>query len=81
MPTPPLIDDLPSLRRFVRIGEVSRMTGLPPSTVYQKMSDGSFPRSIRLGPRGTAWLEEELIDWQRARLAERQNLQIIPQQK
>ena len=62
------------LRRFLRIGEVSRMTGLPPSTVYQKMSDGSFPRSIRLGPRLTAWLEEELLEWQRARLAERETV-------
>ena len=62
-----------SLVRFLRIGEVSRMTGLPPSTVYQKMAEGSFPKSIRLGPRIKAWLEDELVAWQQACLAERED--------
>jgi predicted DNA-binding transcriptional regulator AlpA len=34
-------------RRFIRIGKVCERTGLPPSTVYQKMAEGSFPKSIR----------------------------------
>jgi prophage regulatory protein len=64
-------DTGPKLKRFLRIKEVSRITALPPSTVYQKMADGSFPKNIRLTPRITAWDAEDVAEWQQARIAER----------
>ena len=65
------MSDQAQLKRFLRIGEVTRLTGMPPSTVYQKMAEGTFPKNIPLGPRMRAWLEDDLIQWQQARLAER----------
>ena len=57
--------------RFLRRPAVSDLTGLPESTLYALMAEGRFPKSFRLGPRASAWLESEVIAWQEARLAER----------
>jgi len=59
------------LRRFLRIREVCATTGLPVSTVYEKMQEGSFPKNVRLTPRVVAWVEDEILEWQQARIAER----------
>jgi prophage regulatory protein len=59
-------------RRFLRIGKVVELTGLPPSTIYAFMAAGTFPKSIPLGgPRVKGWDEREIIAWQEARIAER----------
>ena len=58
-------------RRFLRISRVVELTGLRPSTLYLMMSEGRFPKSISLGPRIRAWAEDEICEWQDARIAER----------
>jgi prophage regulatory protein len=57
--------------RFLRREEVTRITGLPQSTIYEKMSEGSFPKNLRISPRLCAWRETEITKWQRDRIAER----------
>jgi prophage regulatory protein len=57
--------------RFLRRDEVTRITGLPVSTIYEMMGRGAFPKNFRISPRLTAWRESELAAWQRARIAER----------
>lgn len=57
--------------RFLRRPAVSALTGLPESTLYALMAEGRFPKSVKIGPRASAWLESEVIAWQEARLAER----------
>jgi len=57
--------------RFLRREEVTRITGLPQSTIYQKMSEGSFPKNFHISPRLCAWRETEIAKWQRDRIAER----------
>ena len=60
-------------RRFLRIGEVARMTGLSQSMIYQKAAAGRFPKSVNLGgERAKAWIEDEIVSWQEARIAERE---------
>jgi prophage regulatory protein len=41
------------------------------SKIYREMSEGKFPRPIRLGPKAVAWLEHELDAYLAARLRER----------
>ena len=41
------------------------------STLHRKSRNGSFPRPIKLGERSVAWLENEIIGWEQARIAER----------
>ena len=43
--------------------EVSLITGLSRSTIYQYMSEGKFPQSISLGGRMTGWSSESIDDW------------------
>jgi len=59
--------------RFIKIKEVTNKTGLGRSTVYKFIADGKFPKSISLGDRAVAWVEEEVTEWMETRLAERNN--------
>ena len=46
-----------------RLPVVKARTGLPGSTIYQKIADGEFPEPINLGPRSVGWLADEVDDW------------------
>ena len=45
---------------LLRRREVERLTTLGKSPIYRMMSDGDFPRPVRLGCRAVAWLEEDI---------------------
>ena len=49
--------------RLLRIEEVMQITGLPKSTIYNKIHKGTFPKPYRVGPRSVRWKESEIIDW------------------
>ena len=52
--------------RLLRLPEVMARVGLKRSAIYQRMTDGRFPRSRSLGPKCTVWIESEIDDWIRA---------------
>ena len=52
-----------SLGRLLRLPEVIARVGLKRSAIYQRMSDGRFPRSRSLGPKCTVWVEAEIDEW------------------
>lgn len=58
--------------KILRLPAVKSMTGLSRSSIYQKIIDGDFPRSILLGPRTVGWLESEVAAWIQAKVAESQ---------
>ena len=68
-------------KRFIRLPEVLSRTGYGRTTIYRKMEDGSFPRSVKLdGPpkdpeafdsRAVAWIEDEVEQWIESRIEER----------
>lgn len=58
--------------RFIKLKEVINITGLSRSTVYKFITDNKFPKSVSLGDRAVAWVEDEVTDWMEARLAERE---------
>lgn len=45
------------------------MTGLARSTIYKYISDGQFPKQIKLGARAAGWSREEVEQWLSAKLA------------
>jgi prophage regulatory protein len=51
------------VNRIVRLPEVKRLTGLSRSTIYLRISIGSFPRPVSLGGRAVGWLEAEVQQW------------------
>ena len=49
--------------KLIRIKDVMERTGLARSTVYKYISEGRFPRPIKLGSRAVAWVESEIESW------------------
>jgi prophage regulatory protein len=48
---------------ILRIPTVKARTGLSRSSIYQRVTDGSFPRPISLGARAVGWVESEIEGW------------------
>ena len=71
-------------KRFIRLPEVLSRTVYGRTTIYRKMEDGSFPRSVKLdGPpkdpeafdsRAVAWIEDEVEQWIESRIEERDSV-------
>ena len=67
--------------RFIRLNEVMSRTGYGRTSIYRKMEDGSFPKSLKLGgppkdpnefdSRAIAWIEEEVDQWIESRIQDR----------
>jgi len=55
--------------RFLRLPEVLARTGLSRSTIYVRLEQGRFPRPVSLGARAVGWIESEVDEWMRARIA------------
>ena len=56
--------------RFLRLPEVLERTGLSRSTIYVRLAAGRFPRPVALGGRAVGWIEAEVDEWVRERIAE-----------
>ena len=54
--------------QILRLPDVMRLAGLAASTLYQKILESDFPRSIKLGARSVGWLESEVNDWIEAQI-------------
>jgi prophage regulatory protein len=71
-------------KRFIRLPEVLTRTGYGRTTIYRKMEDGSFPRSVKLGgppvdpeafdSRAVAWIENEVEQWIESRIEGRDSV-------
>ena len=48
---------------FLRIKDVMKMTGIAKSTIWLWVSEGKFPKPIKLSPRITVWNEHDLEIW------------------
>ena len=48
---------------ILRLPAVKARTGLSRSTLYLRMSEGRFPKSISLGGRAVGWIESEIQAW------------------
>lgn len=54
---------------ILRRRSVEARTGLSRSTIYLRMAQGTFPKSVPLGPRAVGWLENEVEAWLQAQVA------------
>lgn len=48
---------------ILRLPEVKHRTGLSRSTIYLRISMGTFPPQVDLGGRAVGWIESEVNDW------------------
>jgi prophage regulatory protein len=53
---------------ILRLSQVKQRTGLSRSTIYSRISEGTFPKQITLGPRAVGFIESEIEDWIQARI-------------
>lgn len=51
------------MNTILRLPAVRARTGLSRSTIYLRVSEGTFPKSINLGARAVGWLESEIDNW------------------
>lgn len=63
--------------RILKINEVLELTSLSRATHFAKLNaksksyDPDYPKPIKLGPRSVGYVEQEVIDWLRARMEAR----------
>ena len=48
---------------ILRIPDVMERIGLSRSSIYQKISEGTFPAPIKLGKRAVGWLNSDIEIW------------------
>ena len=56
--------------RFLRVSEVQARMGLARSTICVWAAQGRFPPAIRLSARAVRWIEADVMEWLRERVAE-----------
>jgi prophage regulatory protein len=68
-----LVSERPFLLRIIRKRDLPAFTGLQRTAIEELIKRGEFPKPISLSDTGRAvgWIEDEVIAWQRARVAER----------
>ena len=49
--------------RALRNKELLRITGTSRSTVWRLEQEGMFPKRFKIGKRGVAWSENEVMEW------------------
>jgi prophage regulatory protein len=49
--------------KMIRLPTVIEQTGLSRSSIYLRMKNNKFPKSISLGDRAIAWLEADIEQW------------------
>ncbi len=54
---------MPEPDRIIRLKTVIHRSGLSRSTVYRKISEGTFPPKVKLSLNGVGWRESELNRW------------------
>ncbi|MDP7156620.1 MAG: AlpA family transcriptional regulator [SAR324 cluster bacterium] len=65
--------DNQSRKRLIRLPEVESLTGYRRSRIYDFVKQGTFPQPLKIGPRATAWVEDEVQGWIDARIEQRDN--------
>ena len=55
---------------LIRLSEVIKRVGLCKAWIYKLIKQGKFPRPIKIGVRSIAFVESEVDDWIKQRIAE-----------
>ena len=54
---------------ILRLPAVMARTGLSRSTIYLRIANNEFPRSVSLGGRSVGWLEQDINEWLEKKIA------------
>jgi prophage regulatory protein len=56
--------------RIIRRPEVESITGLGRSVIYEKMAEGTFPKSVPIHGRSVGWVYSQVQKWVSDRIEE-----------
>ena len=72
----------PSNRRILRMPETSHKAALGPSTIYDLVARGIFPKPIKLVPGGRAvgWFEDQIDQYLQQRASDEGDTRQAPEQ-
>jgi prophage regulatory protein len=62
-PDPPVEPRAFHKNAFLRLSEVCSLVAISRSTIYKRISDGSFPCPVRLSERSVRWRFEDVANW------------------
>ena len=48
---------------LIRLSEVQRRTGYSKAWIYRLISQGRFPKQVKIGSRAIAFVESEIDEW------------------
>ena len=65
-----MAERIPTAPTILRRKQVESRVGLKRSTLYQRVAEGTFPAPVTLGARAVGWVEAEVDQWLRDRIAE-----------
>lgn len=57
-------------KSFIRLPEAMTRTGYSRSGIYKLISQGRFPKPVKIGTRAIAFIESEVDEWINQRIAE-----------
>lgn len=57
------------LGRLLSVKDVMNETSLSRTTIFRRVRDGQFPKSIRLGGKRVAWSAAQIEQWKQERAA------------
>lgn len=57
------------IKTILRLPTVKAETGISRSTLYLRVSQGLWPKPVRLGPRAVGWPSDEVATLNAARIA------------
>lgn len=55
--------------KILRLPEVLNRVGVKRATLYDWISDGNFPKQVRLGARSVGWDEKSVETWLKDRIS------------
>lgn len=62
---------MPGTCRLMRIREVLKLCGLSRTTLYREIKLRTFPAQVKLSARSVGWLQDDVMKWLDARVAQR----------
>ncbi|MYN17862.1 AlpA family phage regulatory protein [Rugamonas sp. FT107W] len=62
---------IPGICRLMRIREVLQLCGLSRTTLYREIKLRTFPAQVKLSARSVGWLQDDVMRWLDARVAQR----------
>jgi len=56
------------MERFLRVGDVRKITGVGRSTIYQEVKTGEFPSPVAVSKNISGWVDSEVQFWIKERI-------------